>query len=373
MIQETKLYRLLFWAALVCALFIAYGSLLPFDFQARSLDEIRQIITGDRADGFISLTDRIVNVLIAVPFGFFAFGALARPHHPVRNLVAGLAITIFSALFAAAVEFLQLYLPTRSASYGDIVAQGLGTCIGIVLWGVFGRLVMMIFKGLFAGQPVEPPVKSSAFAKPGALLYLLVLLGLNGWFSGGWLSIDEAANKIGDLHFMPLYYHYSASIFRSLYSVAVVLIEYAPIGLLCWFGSRPLQSIFKATIIGGSVGLAIECGKLFLINRHPDSANVLLAAFSSGVTYALWPRVAYPLRELDRPISRMAREDLAPTPTADASPLRMIGLRIISVGIFSVTFAALLHYPLGAVWLATAISLYSLALLRFPTLWLIVI
>jgi VanZ family protein len=377
MTQETNFYRIFLYIALASALFIAYGSLLPFDFHARSLDEIRQtIVNRSAASGFISLTDRTVNVLIAMPFGFFAFGALARTHRSVRNLLAGLGIVIFSVLLAAAVEFLQLYLPTRSASYGDIVAQGLGTCVGIFLWGVFGRFVMMIYKGLFAGQPVEPPVKPLllTFARLGALPYLLVLLGLNGWLSSGWLSINEAANNIGDQHFMPLYYHYSASIFRSLYSVAVVLIEYAPIGLLYWFGSRPPRRIFKATIIGGSVGLAVECGKLFLINRHPDSTNVLFAAFSSGVTYALWPRVAYPQhRDLDRPISNRTRDDLAPRPRADVSPLRMIGMRIISVAIFFATFAALLRYPLGAVWLAAGITFYSLALLRFPALWLIVI
>ena len=247
MTQETNIYRIFLYIALASALFIAYGSLLPFDFHARSLDEIRQtIVNRSAASGFISLTDRTVNVLIAMPFGFFAFGALARTHRSVRNLIAGLGIVIFSVLLAAAVEFLQLYLPTRSASYGDIVAQGLGTCVGIFLWGVFGRFVMMIYKGLFAGQPVEPPVKPLilTFARLGALPYLLVLLRLNGWFSSGWLSINEAANNIGDLHFMPLYYHYSASIFRSLYSATVVLIEYAPIGLLYWFGSRPPRSDF---------------------------------------------------------------------------------------------------------------------------------
>jgi hypothetical protein len=37
----------------------------------------------------VSLTDRLVNLLLSVPIAFFAFGALSRPGKAVRNLFYG--------------------------------------------------------------------------------------------------------------------------------------------------------------------------------------------------------------------------------------------------------------------------------------------
>ncbi len=377
MTEETKLYRRLLYIALAWALFIAYGSLLPFDFHAVSFAQIRRMILDRGAAGsLISLTDRVVNVLIAVPLGFFSFGALARPRSRLRNVFTGVAIVAFSVVLAAAVEFLQLYLPTRSASYGDIIAQGVGTCLGIILWGIFGKLMIATFRTFLAGTFIEPPVnpKLFGFARFAALPYLLVLMAVNGWFAGTWLSLEQVGGKIHDLNLFPLAYHYDASIFRSLYSVVLTLIEYAPIGVFSWLGTRPSRSVVKATFSGLSAGLIIECGKLFLLYQRPDSTNVFLAAFSSGVVFALWPSVVYPrLRPSGAPIENSATDDFVAPHALAQSPLRMIGLRTISIALFALTFVFALWYPLGAIWLAAVIALYSLVLLRFPTLWLIVI
>ena len=129
-------------AALGFAAFIVYGSLIPFNFHPRPWPEVVDAyawaITNRVA--IESRSDVIANILIAVPLGFTLLGAFRLDRPGGRpDLLTGLACLPPCVGLAAAVEFGQLYLPSRTCSGQDIWCQGLGAALGMAVWIAAGR------------------------------------------------------------------------------------------------------------------------------------------------------------------------------------------------------------------------------------------
>ena len=115
-----------FLLAVTCAL-ILYGTLYPFDFLA-----------GAHPGGVIDLLiaslnlrpgrgDILSNVVLFLPFGFFAMQAwLAKAPRLLRLLV----VVLMGAAFSFGIEYAQTYLPLRTPSLYDIALNGFGTLAG---------------------------------------------------------------------------------------------------------------------------------------------------------------------------------------------------------------------------------------------------
>lgn len=128
--------------ALGAALFTAYGSLVPFDFHylppGEAAGEFARAMTGRLR--LASRADAVVNVLLGVPLGFGLLGLCrAGTAGPRGDLLYGLALLPFCALFAAAVEFGQVFLPERFCSGADVWCQSLGAAAGMAGWVLVGR------------------------------------------------------------------------------------------------------------------------------------------------------------------------------------------------------------------------------------------
>jgi VanZ family protein len=121
---------------LLSAVFIVYGTTIPFNFigDSRQLaDHIARISlnplispdTGTR----LSIPDAVSNVLLFVPFGCFGFLAAGRK----RSAVAKIALmTVLGAGLSAGVETLQLFTADRTSSLGDMLANTAGAFGGAV-------------------------------------------------------------------------------------------------------------------------------------------------------------------------------------------------------------------------------------------------
>ncbi|MBX9626878.1 MAG: VanZ family protein, partial [Gemmataceae bacterium] len=136
--------RVFGFVALLSAAFTTYGSLVPFDFRAVPFDdavaEFRSAMTHRLRPA--GRSDPVVNVLLGVPLGFGLLGACrAGRTGLVGDLACGLALMPACAALAAAVEFGQVYLPTRFTSGADVWCQTLGSAVGMVGWVVVGRAV----------------------------------------------------------------------------------------------------------------------------------------------------------------------------------------------------------------------------------------
>ena len=96
---------------------------------ARILGSGRRTLSPDAV--LASLTPAIANMLLFVPWGFFAFIALDAPSRPRARTYA---ITLLAAIVFAWLMYLwQQSLPTRVTSLADTISNALGALAGASL------------------------------------------------------------------------------------------------------------------------------------------------------------------------------------------------------------------------------------------------
>jgi VanZ family protein len=113
---------------------IVYGSLFPFRFQSVAIagGPFRALL----ATGFgTDRGDLISNVLLYLPFGFFATLSLRRGPPWVRGLI----VTVAGLGLSFLIESAQFYDPGRVPSMADVYANGCGALFGAVGGAVFYR------------------------------------------------------------------------------------------------------------------------------------------------------------------------------------------------------------------------------------------
>jgi VanZ family protein len=167
--------------AVAAAAFTAYGSLVPFHFRPRPWDEVLgawQWVLVNRW-AIDSRSDWAANVLLGMPLGFCLLGAL-RVDRPGARAAARTALAVWPVcvLFAAAVEFAQLYFPGRTSSLSDVVAQGLGSAAGMLGWVLAGPRLTRWARTVWAGPRLGGTAGRVLVAYVG-LLALVQLLPLD--------------------------------------------------------------------------------------------------------------------------------------------------------------------------------------------------
>ena len=145
-------------AAIGLIAFTLYGSYVPFEFRARPWREIWSSFEWAMRNriAFESRSDGLANWLLGFPLGFCMLGALRvdRPNGLVTAILGGLLVPICT-LFAAAVELGQLYFPARTCSGSDVIAQGLGSLCGILLWVMAGPSMTNQLRRIFEGGQAD--------------------------------------------------------------------------------------------------------------------------------------------------------------------------------------------------------------------------
>ncbi len=117
-------------AALIVVAVIIYGSLYPFDFypQAGGLGAaVRTLIASWAVPP--SHSDLIANVLLYLPFGFFALLALGGGRGAVPQVAA---VTLIGALLSCAMELAQYFDSGRVTSASDLYTNTAGTLLGAI-------------------------------------------------------------------------------------------------------------------------------------------------------------------------------------------------------------------------------------------------
>lgn len=254
------------------AWYLAFA-LFPFDFLI-SWGEIERKANsamwgwwaaGEGSGGFLFLLRLAAEVALTVPVGW----ALAARGQ--RGSIGFAVAGILGLLLGAGIELAQFFVASGVSQGVSVLTRALGVVLGVATWrhradwAATLRGMPTFFKLVLAG------------------LYGAVLLTANGWFAGGW-HWAGVGERLGDVHFLPFYYHYFTTEAKALYSVASVCLMYAPLGALVWLvGGRAGW----AAILSVLVAVGVEAGKLFLGDGHPDPTNLLLAAVASGLTVRL--------------------------------------------------------------------------------------
>jgi glycopeptide antibiotics resistance protein len=178
---------------LAFGIFVVYGSLVPLEFRAKPFDEAvaQYAKVMSKPLDFTSRSDWAANVLLFIPFGFFAMGAANADSAQGRGRrgISGVAILILTAIFSGAIEFSQLWFPPRNTAINDVVANVLGCGLGLLGWILTGELLT---KRVRDSWNSVGPDGSSAKILPFYLAFVVVVNGLPFDLS---ISPTELAHK----------------------------------------------------------------------------------------------------------------------------------------------------------------------------------
>jgi VanZ family protein len=146
---------------LLVILVILYGSLFPFVFQERSFPGgafFYLLSTWRVWDG---RGDLLANILLYMPFGFFAVNAIRPRSHAVSRFFLAL---IGGVLLSGGVEMAQFNDAGRVTSMGDVYANAIGAAVGALVGVLLDRSWRWPFVGELAATPAETLLLTMFFA-----------------------------------------------------------------------------------------------------------------------------------------------------------------------------------------------------------------
>lgn len=123
---------------ILISVLIGYGSLYPFDFAPGEggLTELSTFFT--QPDLQMSRGDLVGNLLLFTPYGFVAASMAGTRKHPASALAVLLGL---GGSLALALQFAQLWLPSRVPALGDVFVNIAGMLLGVTAAGLARRLM----------------------------------------------------------------------------------------------------------------------------------------------------------------------------------------------------------------------------------------
>ena len=353
-------------------------SLFPYDF-VTSIAELNLKLANGSDSFFMSYSTCQANggrcgfkilseIAVLIPLGFLCS---YLPYRQQRLTIA-LLLGFFIGLV---VESIQVFLLSGSGQGLSIITRMIGMALGASLWTHVQALDSAVILNFLK--------RSLILILP---LYLLLVIAANGEFTDHWLLLQAALERLTDIHFLPLYYFYYTSEGVALVSLLNTIGLYFPIGVFCWLGlinkDHPQRPVtlhwFYVGLLAGLLALAIETGKLFLVDKHPDPSNIWLAFMAAAACYQIMGALPHWLLRAKKPIETISIEALATT-SQNTQPCQLPAFeadkrwRIVSLLLWSLIIGGLFDYPLAPLALGLFLLGYFTLLVYVPYAWLIVI
>ncbi|NOQ14288.1 MAG: hypothetical protein GQ583_07425 [Methyloprofundus sp.] len=272
-----KSHKFLYFS-IAYTLFIIYGSLVPLNYRfipfAEALLSFQQIRYLDL--GAASRADWISNIVLYVPLSFsLAAYFLNKLKSPFQSFFITALILAYSLTLAVTIEFYQQYFPPRTVSQNDLIAETIGSVIGLILWFGHGKHLQKLNTYILQGG------KNALLAS--AILYTLGYLALSFFPYDFVTSFQELQDK---------FTHGSDAIFISsscggflLCStrLAVEIIITLPLGLLlaALLRGHPNRRA-SVMIIGFMIGVFIEIIQLFIFSGIAQGISIFTRIIGFG-------------------------------------------------------------------------------------------
>jgi VanZ family protein len=275
------------WAAGFLA-FAVYGSWVPFHYRylplAQALDLFAVVCSQPvRVE---SISDWAANVLLFVPIGFTLLAAAAVDRRWRVGLLTAVPVMAFCAAASTAIEFSQLYFPGRVSSLDDIVAQTIGTAIGVLGWLSAGQRLTVHGRHLWTSLAAHG---ISARLIPAYLVFLglvhLMPFDLT-------LSPYQLVHKYraGRVHLEPFDVgNVTASdlVIKQVWNVCYFL----PLGIMlarlrgmAW---RDPRSWGRVAAVGLAAAACVQFAKLFVASRNCEALDVVVDTLAVLLGWAL--------------------------------------------------------------------------------------
>jgi VanZ family protein len=261
-----------FFAGLAYLVFVIYGSLVPLDFHPRSLESALKEFSHIPylRLGMDERADWVANLLLYIPLSYLLLGFAVGNGLVFRQSFFSLVVFAFCVGLSVTIEFTQLFFPPRTVSLNDIIAEILGSAIGIVLWWGSGRRMRRLLDLLLSQG------RSAAYA--GLILYAVAYLGFSLFPYDFLISAEEIHAKLASHYFHWLLApEVCGGTLRCGAKLVAEAAAVAPLGLLFGFVSRKngLRLLIVAAWIGFFLGLTIESLQFFLVSGVTLGASVL--------------------------------------------------------------------------------------------------
>ncbi len=257
------------WLLYVC--FVVYGSLVPLDFRPLPFAEAWEKFqhTPFLSLGAESRADWVANGVLYLPLGLLTAQLFAGAHR-ASALALGAAL-VFSFSLALAVEFAQLAFPPRTVSLNDILAEMIGSGLGVLLaagWGERLRALMNTLAG-------DRERFADRLLKAYALGYFAFsLFPYDFLLSSTEMGKKLASDNLGWLIATSISDGNSAITAAKLFAEALAV---APLGFMMARRKQdrcPLPAS-QALMIGAGLGLVIEAAQFFVVSGVSQGISVL--------------------------------------------------------------------------------------------------
>jgi len=221
-------------------------------------------------------TDLPTNVLLYIPLSFLWAELFLRRLRGAGRWSGMLLVLAFALSLSMTIEFLQQFLVFRATSLRDVLANGVGAGIGLLLWVWRGRALSRWVAGwrLVSGQAGLAENLLWAYL---ALLFLYNLLPLDLTISP--VEIFHKWSR-GDLILIP-FSRLDENLAERIYELGTDVAIWIPVSLL-WLlsGKKSASQAWGWSVLAA---LALEFGQLLVFSRVSDVTDILTAIAGAGL------------------------------------------------------------------------------------------
>ena len=273
------------WIWLAYVVFVVYGSLVPLDFHHKPLD-VAWAAFQDMPFlqlGLKARADWVANGVLYFPVGFLAAHILTRPQQGLSRIVGLAGAMAFCAAMAIGVEFAQIFFPPRTVSLNDLLAEIIGSAVGVAAASRYANWYEALIRSLaeHSGRLAARLVEAYAFVYLAVAFFpydlllsraeLLGKLHSTGW---GWLVVaDSPRLSLIALQFL------------------LELVLTVPIGpLLVRLAGHRHLSYPMAALAGFLLGATIEFGQFFIASGVSQGLSAISRTLGVCLGLAIYRR-----------------------------------------------------------------------------------
>lgn len=274
----------LFLGAILSLMFLFYGSLVPLDYEYKSLGEAWLEFMAVISKGLHvrSRADLGENFLLMVPVGFFWMGAVWPSGRRAWIFPFAATVLVLCLTSSCVIEFTQTFFRGRTPAFSDVLMQAMGSFAGIIAWRLWGYKIWILY--------FQRSSHSAATSRSTKILwaYLFVLIGYN------IVPLDVTLNpysiyqkyKAGRIVLVPFGFNYDH--FKEfIYAITTDVLIWVPVGFL-WCLAKFKKAI-EACLWTLFAVIALETAQIFISSRIFDVTDIVLGSLGGvgGVLLAL--------------------------------------------------------------------------------------